>query len=159
MKKEIIFILVLISGCRVPDYTTSHGAEVYNVCDNPDHEFPTQDEVELFLDFMLENAHNCLPVDAADISLILSNMDIILKCNRPSGCSDCGGKHYDNYFRDEIVVMWDGYDRIWTLYHEIMHPAYRYYRGGTNRDHSDEIYWMGARCLVELFQIRYGWEV
>ena len=155
--KTIFFVLVLVSGCRTPDYVTSHGVQVYNVCDNPDYEFPTLDEVELFLDHMLENAHRCLPTAAEDISIILSNIDLYLKCTKPAGCANCGGKHYDTYYRDEIVVHWDGYDRIYTMYHEIMHPAYRYYRGGTDHNHEDKIYWLGDRCLTELFQIQNGW--
>jgi hypothetical protein len=153
MKKAIFLILVLTSGCRAPDYITSQCAHIYYNCADPDHDFPTNDEVELMLDHMIEHAHKCGPMAAENITAILSNMDINLQCHGPSG------KHYDKYFRDQIYVEWSGYGRIWTLYHEIMHPLYRYYRGGTDRDHLDEDYWAGATCLVRLFELCNGWSV
>ena len=144
---------ILIGACQNPLYITSHGTHIYHSCGNPHHPFPTPDEMEAYLDHLTIHSPDCLPTDPVVISDILSYMAITLACHPPSG------KHYDRYFRDDILVEWQGYDCVWTLYHEIMHPLYRYYRGGTDRDHLDKPYWEGARCLTRLFEQIHGWVI
>ena len=163
--RTLFLILVLVSGCRTPDYITPHGAHVYHNCSDPDYQFPTKGEMSAYLDFMVENVSECLPVEPWLVSAVLANADIHLEC-KPRTCKhtytqgelagqtvevNCGGKHYDRYFRDEYIVWWEGY-LTEALYHEIMHQLHLMLYGVSGRDHLDAEFWAGDRCLLRLFE-------
>ena len=148
---KILCILILVSGCRVPDFTTKHQVAVYlEACkDNPDFVFPTLDELEHAYDYYIDHAPDALGLSADSVRDAVWYTELVLQCGTwmHAGYETCGYRlgdpmtpDSDRYTADYIRLQWDTYYDF-ILFHEYTHIAFELENGYRDSRHEDRRVW------------------
>lgn len=151
----ILSMLTLISsGCTHPTYTTKHGTWVFNECDDCFFEFPDKEEMEFYLDYLVENSEKCLGAKRRWINEMLRKANLYMVCEsfecmlRDGSMATCAGWRRGNKY----ISIWGGY--IWNspIYHEFGHHIIERMTGSTDPGHTNKWFWEdGLYCLNRPF--------
>lgn len=157
MKTILVTLLILTlvsSGCAGPTYATKHGLWVFEECGQLGFEFPDQEEMEYYLDYLVDNAEKCWGAKRRWINEIYRTGRLHLVCEsfectlRDGSTATCAGWRRGNKY----VSIWGGY--IWNspIYHEFGHHVIELMTGSSDPGHTNKWFWEdGLYCLNRPF--------
>ena len=144
--KNLLIILLLVTGCRTAAYETTQGVKVY--CENPDRcpsNIDTSTMIDLFVGLAPNTEHAKAMLEDVKMTIYFHN-EPLFDCGTASPTT---GLCYGTYWGGWIELGYNQCIANTSLGHELAHAYIQYTTGKPNYAH-DDLRFFGMTCSGEL---------